>query len=62
MAALRDRWGFPFSPSSRSVVDNAVTTLRAKLDPTLFDSLWSEGAALTLEAALHLALQATAAS
>ena len=57
IAALRIHAGIPTEPSTLVTVDLACTYLRETLGTPRFETLWNEGAALTLDAALDLAIQ-----
>jgi len=59
VAALRTQLGFPAEPFNLQASDNASSTLRTQLGTSQFETLWNEGATLTLDAALNLALQET---
>ena len=60
VTALRESLGIPIEPSNRSDTEQACAALRTSLGMPLFEVLWNEGALLTLDAALNLALQETA--
>lgn len=53
---LRERSGTPMTPDEQAYFDGELERLRQHLDSHRFDSLWSEGAALTMEQAVQMAV------
>jgi tetratricopeptide (TPR) repeat protein len=54
--ALRAKGGTPMRPDEQVYFDEHLKSLREKMDPMKFDSIWSQGRALTMEQAIELAL------
>jgi predicted ATPase len=56
-SALREKSGTPMTPDEQIYFDERLKELREKMDSLKFDSLWSQGRALTLESAIAYALE-----
>ena len=56
-STLRERGGTPMTPDEQLYFDERLNELREKMDSMKFDSLWSQGRALTLESAIAYALE-----
>jgi predicted ATPase/class 3 adenylate cyclase len=54
--ALREAQGVSLSPAERYAGEQAAAAARMQLGPTIFDTAWSEGRAMTLEQAITYAL------
>ncbi len=59
--ALRQEDGSPMSPRESMIFDRQVKTVHDALTPDEFDQAWSQGRAMTLNDAVHLALSNTVA-
>jgi DNA-binding CsgD family transcriptional regulator len=59
--ALRERIGAPVPPAEELDRDASIARLRRSLNQGGFESAWAEGAALPLERAIDLAVEALAA-
>jgi hypothetical protein len=55
---LRAAMGAPLPPADRTEHDRSVAAVRSALGEEAFAAAWAEGRALTLEAAITLALEA----
>jgi len=60
-ARLREQIGSPMSPLERVVYERELASLRANLPEPGFSSLWAEGQAMSLEAAVEYAVEPTEA-
>jgi tetratricopeptide (TPR) repeat protein len=56
-SALREKGGTPMTPDEQIYFDERLKELREKMDSMKFDSLWSQGRALTMESAIAYALE-----
>jgi predicted ATPase/class 3 adenylate cyclase len=56
-SALREKGGTPMTPDEQIYCDERLKELRKKMDSMKFDSLWSQGHALTMESAIAHALE-----
>jgi predicted ATPase/class 3 adenylate cyclase len=54
--ALREKRGRPMTPDEQVHFDEQLESLRAKMDLALFNSLWSQGHAMSVEQAIQYAL------
>jgi tetratricopeptide (TPR) repeat protein len=55
--ALQEATGAPIPPSQRADYDRAIASVRAAMDEEAFITAWSEGRAMSLEQAVHYALE-----
>jgi tetratricopeptide (TPR) repeat protein len=55
-SAMRERLGVPIPPVERADYEAALAQARAQIDPPAFDAAWAEGAAMSEEQAVALAL------
>jgi tetratricopeptide (TPR) repeat protein len=55
--ALREKGGTPMTPDEQVYFDEQLRSLREKLDPRRYESIWSTGRNLSLEQAVQMALQ-----
>jgi predicted ATPase/class 3 adenylate cyclase len=55
--ALREKGGTPMMPDEQIYFDEQLKGLREKMDSMKFDSLWSQGCAMTMEPAIAYALE-----
>jgi hypothetical protein len=54
---MRERLTVPIPPVEQADYDAALAHARAQLDPPAFDAAWAEGAAMTEDQAVTLALE-----
>jgi tetratricopeptide (TPR) repeat protein len=54
--ALRAQSGTPMTPDEQVYFDSELASLRQKLDPEAFASIWSKGSAMPMEQGIELAL------
>jgi tetratricopeptide (TPR) repeat protein len=54
--ALREKGGTPMRPDEQIYFDEQLRGLREKMESTKFDSIWSQGRAMTMEQAIAYAL------
>jgi tetratricopeptide (TPR) repeat protein len=55
--ALREKGGTPMTPDEQVYFDEQLRSLREKLDPRRYESIWSTGRHLSMEQAVQMALQ-----
>ena len=55
--ALREQANRPMTPDEQVYFDGQLKSLREKMDPTKFDSIWSQGFGMTMEQAIEFALE-----
>jgi tetratricopeptide (TPR) repeat protein len=55
--AMRQKGGTPMRPDEQTYFDEQLKTLRAKLDPKIFESTWSAGYVFSMEQAIEFALE-----
>ena len=55
--ALREKAGTPMRPDEQTYFDEQLHGLRAKMDMTQYNSIWSEGRVMTMEQAIEFALE-----
>ena len=56
---LREQGDRPMTPDEQIYFDEQLKSLREKMDPMNFDSVWSKGHAMMMEQAIELALEIT---
>jgi len=56
-SALREQTNRPMTPDEQVYFDEQLKSLREKIDPTKFDSIWSQGFGMTIEQAIEFALE-----
>jgi len=56
---LREQGDRPMTPDEQIYFDEQLKSLREKMDPMKFDSVWSKGHAMMMEQAIELALEIT---
>jgi tetratricopeptide (TPR) repeat protein len=57
--AFREKGGTPMTPDEQTYFGEQLKNVRERLDAKQFNSLWSQGRAMTMEQAIELAVEAT---